>query len=132
MSLIENYYKWTLEEEFTIDLHQPTLNFNCEWVSVVNGIITISKFYSWDGCSPKKKLANKVIVGTWDGPINKQTGRQWCYHASLVHDALYQFKIGYRKDADKQFHKLLRGFWLRGVYYRAVRLFGKRFWNKSN
>ncbi len=81
--------------------------------------------YSWDGCTPKFQLFGKVL-GTWDGPIDKKTGKPAAYYPSLVHDVLCQFenKVPYtRKEIDKIFYSLLKyyKFPYPRLYYNAVR-----------
>jgi hypothetical protein len=75
-------------------------------MTIIAGEITIPAGYKWNGCT----LA----------PDFKKT-----YYASLVHDALYQYKCG-RKLADKVFYKMLKeeGFKLAWIYYAGTRIFG--------
>ena len=82
--------------------------------------IFIEEGYAWDGAS---------------GPTFDTCGS---FHAALVHDALYQcMRLGYvkrdwhsRKAADKLFLRMLKrggmGPLRRQIWYRAVRLFGKK------
>jgi hypothetical protein len=81
-----------------------------EYLTITAGEITIPEGYKWNGCT----LA----------PDFKKT-----YYASLVHDALYQYKCG-RKLADKVFYKMLKeeGFKLAWIYYAGTRLFGWMFY----
>ena len=77
-----------------------------EYVFIYNGYVTIKKGYSWNGCN---------FVPDFKGT----------YYASLLHDALYQYKIK-RSIADKIFLDIMRrdkfvGGW---VYYKGVRIFG--------
>ena len=122
------YYKWTLPCEVTIEIPKdyPLSDFENEWIIIKDNTMTIHKEYSWDGCSPKRILLNKYIIGTWDGPINKETGEQICYYPSLIHDVLCQFRIGTRRNADHIFYWMmsLKGFKCRWLYYSAVRVFG--------
>jgi hypothetical protein len=124
MSVFKHVYKWTLEDDFTIvipnNLKLP--DFENQWCKIESNVITVKRKYSWDGCSPKRKILG-MTIGTWDGPINPETGKQWCYEASLIHDVLCQFGIGKRKTADAIFRYLLGDFILKDVYYYAVRSF---------
>jgi hypothetical protein len=93
------------------------------------GRMTITRGYAWNGCSPKVCFLD-LLLGTPDGVVDARTGRPKTYHATLVHDALYQF-LGdglplTRAEADRCFLRLLdgTGFRPRYVYYAAVRLFG--------
>lgn len=116
--------KWTSDRDHTF--YCPWLiNSECEWGSVRFGWLTIYKGYAWDGCTPKFHWG-PLSFGVWDGPINPDTGEQWCYFASMVHDFLYEYELGMRWQADKIFHSMLKGFKLQRVYYRAVRLFGRK------
>lgn len=80
--------------------------------------------YAWDGCSPKIPFYWLAIIGTpdwWEHRENVQFIRNgrveskevfWpvAHHASLVHDALYQFLnvAPVRKElADRLFHRML-------------------------
>ncbi len=93
------------------------------------GRITVTRGYSWNGCSPKGCLFD-LNFGTPDGTVDATSGRPKTYFASLVHDALYQFLPDglplTRAQADSCFLALMSdsGFRLRYVYYFAVRVFG--------
>jgi len=109
--------------------------FENDWIKVENGIITVKgttqNGYAWDGCTPKIDLLD-LCLGTPDGKTNPITEKPIAYYASLVHDAIYQFKeeipIG-RKDTDMLFKLILKdeGFFWSNVYYFFVRLFGPLF-----
>lgn len=123
-------YIFTLEQDFEFK-HQlfMNVNFNSEWLQIFGGVIFIPKGYSWDGCTPKIKIAGKLVIGTPDGEIHPETGKPRTYYASLVHDALYQYFPQHgisRKDIDSLFLDMLRmsGFKSAGLYHRAVRWFG--------
>lgn len=133
--MFKKYYKWTLKEDYVLDLNTKFngkyhfLDFKSKFVIVKDNILTIKSGYSWDGCSPKFKIFN-VVLGVWDGPVDKTTGKQMAYYPTVVHDALYQFNLGKRKNADNIFNALFKKFILHEVYYLAVRLFGKSHWKK--
>lgn len=90
----------------------------------ISGKITVYSGYAWDGCTPKFKLG-EYVLGISDGyPINNLPAT---YHASLIHDVLYQFLHDLnieRADADKIFLDLMSDFRYKYVYYYVVRLFG--------
>ena len=97
------------------------------------GRITVTRGYAWNGCSPTFLFLD-LLIGTPDGAVYKPTGRPKAYHASLVHDALYQF-LGpdspvSRRQADDAFLRLLTEskFRLRWIYWVAVRVFGAGVW----
>ncbi len=96
-----------------------------------DGTITVNRGYAWDGCSPKFKILDLLLVGTPDGIVNLQTGRPKTYYASLVHDALYQFLDDphfpfSREQCDQVFLELLKeaDFKLAFPYYWAVKYLG--------
>ncbi len=101
------------------------------------GLITIRERYTWDGCTPKFSLLDLLVIGTPDGIISDKTGKPKAYHASMVHDALYQFladfppneKLYTRRQADEVFLEILEDaeFAPRKLYYAAVRVFGGLF-----
>lgn len=84
--------------------------------------------YAWDGCSPKFRILD-LEIGTPEGVTNWSTKRPITYRASLVHDALYQYKYDHqisRKQADALFLQVLEQesfFWSK-IYYLGVRAFG--------
>lgn len=104
-----------------------------------SGRITVNKGYAWDGCTPKFSFFDFFVVGTPDGILSDRTGKPKAYHASLVHDALYQFlpdlppeePVYTRKMADDIFFNILEDarFAPRRLYWLAVRLFGGIFMN---
>ena len=121
---MKKLYKYTLESE--VKIYNRLLqgySFYGEFGRVVNGILVIYKGYSWDGCSPKIAKIGKFYIGTPDfGDCTKD--------ASLVHDFLYQFKIGTREIADKIFYEelIMNDFIFAALYYNMVRKFGKKYW----
>lgn len=94
-----------------------------------DGQITILKGYCWDGCTPKFCVMD-ILVGTPEGAVHGQTGKPKTWDASLVHDALCQFrKKGVplsRSKIDGIMLDLLREreFSLAYVYYLSVFVFG--------
>ena len=126
---MKKIYKYTLGCDYTYyDIVPVTILFNNKWLNIVQGDVTISKGYSWDGCSPKFKLFNH-IVGTPDGNSNQTK------FASCVHDVLYQFKPEgvLRHDVDLIFlNQLVKAKWSYStIYYLAVRMFGWMSWNNN-
>jgi hypothetical protein len=97
------------------------------------GRITVTKGYSWNGCSPKICVLD-INIGTPDGVVHGGTQRPKTYFASLVHDALYQFlRVDApvtRRQADACFLRLMgeSEFFLRYIYWAAVRVFGWAVW----
>ncbi len=94
-----------------------------------NGRITVTRGYTWNGCSPKFCVFD-LFMGTPEGVVHRDTGLPKTYHASLVHDALYQFlpdglPLG-RRHADAFFRRLLKesDFAPAWLYWLAVRAFG--------
>lgn len=102
--------------------------FTGKWLHIDwKGSMTVPHGYSWDGCSPKIKIFGKIF-GTPDGKIGR-LGLPKTYLASLLHDALYQYKKEIcvtRKQADLAFLEELEiaNFKYAKLYYRAVRIFG--------
>ena len=101
-------YKYTLKEQlYTYSSKLKGVYFSNDWLMICTGFIMISKGYSWNGCT----LAQDF----------KET-----YSASLIHDALYQFKPCKRKVSDLIFHDILtvKNFKYKKLYFKAVRCFG--------
>lgn len=127
---MKKYWKWTLKEDKVFDLNVKFggkyhyVNSNSEWYDIVDNVLTIYAEYSWDGCSPKGIMFNKIVIGTWDGRVDKDSGLQKCYIPSLIHDVLCQFHLGTRKQADKLFYSALKDikFKLARMYYHGLRI----------
>ena len=107
--------------------------FDSKWLTIrKDGVLTVKANetgYAWDGCTPKKSFLNLYIVGVPDGHIDHRTMLPFTYHASLVHDALYQYLDTVpvtKEQVDRLFLKLLGDFKLRRLYYFAVKHFGAR------
>jgi len=105
-----------------------------------------TRTYAWDGCTPKRFFYWIAVVGTpdwWHAARTIQTidrsGRivdrevvwQIAHHASLVHDALYQYLEHIpiaKKDVDRLFRDMLVEAGLHWsvamIYHLAVRWFG--------
>ena len=106
-----NKYKYTLPENYNYyNERLKNVYYSSDWLHISNGYITIDKGYSWNGCS---------YVPDFKGT----------YYASLVHDALYQYKVD-RKIADLVFYDLMKrdNFKLKWIYYKGVYFFGKFFY----
>jgi catechol 2,3-dioxygenase-like lactoylglutathione lyase family enzyme len=94
-----------------------------------NGAITVTRGYTWNGCSPKFFVLD-LMFGTPEGVVNARTGQRKTYYASMVHDALYQFLADglplTRAQADLCFLFLMResSFRLAPLYWLFVRAFG--------
>lgn len=138
-----NNWKFRLDHDFTWSsgrsIHTD-LDFRCENDGEVrlkiaqNGDITVIADYAWDGCSPKIKVMDWVYLGTPDGTMDWATGKPVTWEASMIHDALYQFRQHAdmpftRRDMDEIFRDILRqkGFSLSTIYFWGVRLFGSAY-----
>lgn len=140
--MCKNSERWvfTLPEDFSWESGFPVVG---EWefrdrtgaVRLIlnqSGIITVTRRYAWDGCSPKFCVFD-ILLGTPDGVVDSTTKQPKTYYASLVHDALYQFLLDdlplKRWQADRCFLRLMTktGFAPRYLYWGAVRLLGWAF-----
>jgi len=124
-----------IHEDFRFPSIHRGKTFDSRWLRLeADGMVTIKandKGYAWDGCTPKWSLLGLVIVGTPDGHIDITTEKPLTYHASLVHDAFYQYLEHVpvpKKDIDQQFYEMLRakGFPLARLYHWAASVFGGR------
>ena len=113
-------YKFKVEENFSIELAFKIPDFEHQYASLKDDILSVKRGYAWDG-------ASGPIINTRDTLV-----------ASLVHDVLYQaMRLSLiksskenRKIADKNFFEILKMNGVnsirRKVWYFAVRLFGKK------
>jgi hypothetical protein len=109
------------------DFIEPETTFVNPWLSIRNSVITVSKGYAWEGCSPKLSILDLWVLGIPDGRLHH--GLPITYHASLVHDALTQFRATLpitHQQATAIFDAMLKecDFACRNLYVLAVKLFG--------
>ncbi|MEO0826376.1 MAG: hypothetical protein AAFY67_12065 [Cyanobacteria bacterium J06642_9] len=128
-------YPWKFKIQIDYP-YQSTITgreFDSQWLRLgKDGLITVkanSDGYAWDGCTPKFSFLGLVIIGVPDGHIDVDTMQPKTYHASLVHDAFYQYLEDVpvsKREIDDLFLKMLieRSFPLARLYYLAVHLFG--------
>jgi hypothetical protein len=125
-------YKFKITKNYTHQtdwkLEQP---FIAEWLEITqDGLITVkanSSGFSWDGCTPKWSILHLFIIGSPDGHVNYHTMKPYTYHASMVHDALYQYLDTipiHKSQVDLLFLDMLGNFKLRKLYHLAVKHFG--------
>ena len=91
------------------------------------GRLIIRTGYAWDGCTPKFSILGLVVLGVPDGRLRHNV--PMTYHASLVHDALCQFRHEIpitKQQVNAIFNDMLWevGFPLRRLYVGAVNKFG--------
>lgn len=113
-------YKFKVEENFSIKLPYKIPDFEHQYASSKDSILSVKRGYAWDG-------ASGPIINTRDTLVG-----------SLVHDVLYQaMRLNLiksnkenKKTADKIFFEILKMHGVnsirRKVWYLAVRLFGKK------
>jgi hypothetical protein len=129
---LEQSYSWNSGRGIPEDLVFRDKTGAVRLVVERDGRITVTRGYSWDGCTPKFCIFD-ILIGIPDGVVHARTGRPKTYYSSLVHDALYQFLPDglpfKRVDADRFFLRLMEetGFGPRWIYWIAVRLFGDLF-----
>ena len=104
-----------------------------EWMRIEPHRITISKFYSWNGNSPKKGVR---ILGMdhWMGTPDFIPGT---LTASLIHDSLFQFSFLRKmpfscEHANEVYEQVCKAnhFKLAGVYRSALDEFSHEYWGK--
>lgn len=111
------------------------VEFSNRWLEIRHCRLAIAEGYAWDGCSPAFKLSGGFWAGPWDGPLMAD-GRPATWRASLVHDALCQYRAeiqGLTKAATvRLFAKMLREGeapdWICSLYPAAVDRFGPQVW----
>lgn len=138
---------WRYRLVAPLDLFAPELvgvAFSSRWLAIRHGRISIAAGYAWDGCSPTLRLPGGVVIpggvwlGPWDGPLGPD-GRPVAWRASLVHDALCQFRAGIQGLAKEATVLLFRRLlaedgapgWMQWVYPAAVNLLGPQAWGGS-
>lgn len=126
---IEKNFSWESELDIAEDQAFKDTTGKVRLLLERGGRITVMRGYAWNGCSPKFCVFD-FLIGTPDGVVSDRTGRPKTYHASLVHDALYQFMPDglplSRLDTDICFLRLMAetGFLPRYLYFAVVWVFG--------
>ena len=121
---------YKLDREFSRPSMFSDMPFVGRWLRIdTDGTIRVPEGYAWDGATPKFSILDLVIVGTPDGIVSVWSGKPRVYHATLVHDALYQYFPWHgvsRREIDTLFLEMMREqrFKLSWLYYAAVPLFG--------
>ena len=129
-------WRYRLRERF--ELFAPellTVAYAGPWLEIRHCRLVIPAGYAWDGCSPSLRLPGGLWLGPWDGPLGTD-GRPAAWQASLVHDALCQFRpqiAGLTKSATvRLFRRLLAEAgapgWMCRLYPTAVDLLGPQEW----
>jgi hypothetical protein len=108
---LESNYTWHSGISISEDLVFLDCKDKIRLIIEQDGKITVTRGYSWNGCSPKF-FPFDLMLGTPEGAVHRDSGRPKTYHASLIHDALYQF-LGNdapitRHQADAIFKALLQ------------------------
>jgi hypothetical protein len=130
---LDRNYSWDSGIPFVQDRAYRDAAGKVRLIIEAGGLITVTRGYSWNGCSPKFCFLD-LLIGTPEGVVHAVTGRPKTYFASLVHDALYQFlRVDppmNRPQADGCFLLLMGAsdFCLRYVYWVAVRAAGWLVW----
>lgn len=114
------------------------IDFKNEWITIRHARIRIAAGYAWDGCSPAWRLPGGIWLGVPDGPLGTD-GRPVSWRATLVHDALCQFRPdieGLAKVATvRLFQRLLTEAkapqWMVWLYPAAVDAMGPQNWIES-
>ncbi len=127
---VKKLWKFVHNEDFVYETEVlKGRHFNGKWLSINDGTITIrgsqdkNRGYAWDGCTPKFNFL-QITWGLFDGQLHvheiKSTNtvayKPRTYFASMVHDAIYQYKRCVpltKAEADKIFyHQLKEAKWI--------------------
>lgn len=127
-------WRYRLNKRFSTSVPELTgVSFKNEWLTIENRRLTINAGYTWDGCTPARPLFGGLWIGVWDGPL-MEDGRPASWTATLVHDALCQFKheiVVEKKSTVDLFRRLLKESgapsWMVVLYPAAVNIFGPSF-----
>jgi hypothetical protein len=135
-------YLYCIRQDYKYKSSIKGRKFENEWFKLdKDGTVTIKgthdRGYAWDGCTPKFKIKD-MCIGTPEGVLNPDTGKSKTYHASLIHDVLYQFSPDIRSfvkrsEVDQEFYNILKKnkFESAKLYYLGVRLGGWPSWYRK-
>jgi hypothetical protein len=139
------YGEWLIIHDGTIVVN-PGMSTVDHTSKTVSYDYSVKRAYAWDGCTPKRFFFWIAIAGTpdwWHGArtirtidapnrvVERSVVWQLAHHASLVHDALYQYLEHIplsRQDVDRLFYEMLKESGMcrsvAKIYHLAVRWFG--------
>lgn len=131
--LPETSWRYTLADDYSMTSHDYLRGVHAEhrWLSIHDGNLVVKAGYAWDGCSPCISILGLFYLGPPDGA--EHLGNPATYHASLVHDALCQYRASLpisKATSVGVFRELLdkARFPLAWVYASAVDRFGPQDW----
>lgn len=118
-----------------------TVAYTGPWLEIRHCRLSIPAGYAWDGCSPSLRLPGGPILpggvwlGPWDGPLGPD-GRPVSWQASLVHDALCQFRQEIKRLTRaatvrlfaRMLHESGAPGWMCKLYPAAVQRLGPQEW----
>lgn len=91
-------WRYVLRDRFELSAPElVSVTYAGPWLEIGHCRLVIPAGYAWDGCSPSVRLPGGFLlpsgiwIGPWDGPLGPD-GRPVSWQASLVHDALCQFR----------------------------------------
>lgn len=131
---------WRYRLDTPFEMVAPELigiDFSNERITIRHARIRIAASYAWDGCSPSWRLPGGIWLGVPDGPLTTE-GKPVTFHATLVHDALCQFRPDIPNLSKKQTVDLFRSMliesgaptWMIRLYPWAIDHFGPQNWSK--
>lgn len=99
MSLsIAETWRYKLQEDFHHEYSKdfPEMEVDQDWLKIHGRKVFIPKGYAWNGCNPSYRIRFSRLgidwwIGTPDGSLD-ETGRPITSNASLLHDALCQYR----------------------------------------
>ena len=137
--LERKHWKYRTKHEFEADLEGYDIKICSSKCSEpepdITSFITLKVASAGSGC--KKRRVSGIVIKegyAWDGASGPTFDTRASFKASLVHDAFYQcMRLRYvtqdsRGEVDRLFRHMLGGMGplRRGLWYWAVRLFGKK------
>lgn len=136
--MVSNTNKYRYVTDTVYQFSVPELNrveFKNEWIEIRNSAMTIQQGYAWDGATPSKRLPVVGWVGVPEGPLT-QDGRPVSWKATLIHDALCQYRKDIRNinksDTVALFKRCLEDkeapAWMRVLYPFMIDNFGPQKW----
>lgn len=135
MSISTDPYRYQLDETFQYTSpHLRGIEYANRWVTIVDGVITVTRNYCWDGCTPVYFLPFIGWAGVPEG-ARDAAGIPQSYYATLVHDVLCQFRKEILIDKARTL-KILEAMLFEGgfsprrtkLYVAAVKMFGPQQW----